>query len=171
MATTITTECTITNDAGHNLVLSSSNYETAAETIKNAETTTFTLTMSATYLNAASVYEVGSRLRWIIFWTTDNQVSTKMFKINDPPDWKQVANNLISHHKSEDRIISGDFQYTAWASIESQPNSNGQVLTANIYATAHKPRPTLPMVIRLGTIFIFFYILIILQSKYDEIYK
>ncbi|MBA0776411.1 hypothetical protein Gotri_011410, partial [Gossypium trilobum] len=73
MATTITTECTITNDAGHNLVLSSSNYEIAADTIKNAETTTFTLTMPAIYLNAAPVYEVGSSLRWIIFWTTDNQ--------------------------------------------------------------------------------------------------
>ncbi|KAL1102504.1 hypothetical protein V6Z11_D05G368800 [Gossypium hirsutum] len=71
--------------------------------------------MPAIYLNAAPVYEVGSSLRWIIFWTTDNQVSTKMFKINDPPDWKKVANNLISHHKSEDRLISGDFQYTAWA--------------------------------------------------------
>ncbi|KAG4201506.1 hypothetical protein CXB51_010778 [Gossypium anomalum] len=134
MASTATTECTITNDAGQNLVLALSNYETAAETIKNTETATFTLTMPAIYLNGALVYEVGHSLRWIIFWTTDNQVSTKMFKINDPIDWKQVANNLKYGHKSEDRIIYADSEYTAWASIE--PNSKGQVLTANIYASS-----------------------------------
>ncbi|KAG8493437.1 hypothetical protein CXB51_010776 [Gossypium anomalum] len=134
MASTATIECAITNDAGQNLVLALSNYETAAETIKNTETATFTLTMPAIYLNGALVYEVGHSLRWIIFWTTDNQVSTKMFKINDPIDWKQVANNLKYGHKSEDRIIYADSEYTAWASIES--NSKGQVLTANIYASS-----------------------------------
>ncbi|KAG8493434.1 hypothetical protein CXB51_010999 [Gossypium anomalum] len=141
MASTATTECTITNDVGQNLLLALSNYETAAETIKNTETATFTLSMPAIYLNGALVYEVGHSLRWIIFWTTDNQVninlsvSTKMFKINDPIDWKQVANNLKYGHKSEDRIIYADSEYTAWAST-FEPNSKGQVLTANIYASS-----------------------------------
>ncbi|PPD86534.1 hypothetical protein GOBAR_DD16533 [Gossypium barbadense] len=134
-STTATTECTITNGAGagQNLVLTFSNYETAAGTIENPHTTTFTQTMPVIYLNGALVYKVGHCLRWIIFWTSDDQVSTKMFRINDPIDWGQVANNLTSGHggKSEDRITdTAGFGYTAWASIE------GQVLTANILASS-----------------------------------
>ncbi|MBA0576879.1 hypothetical protein Golob_027508 [Gossypium lobatum] len=129
-STTATTECTITNGAGQDLVLALSNYETAAERINNRETATFTQTMPAIYLNGALVYEVGHSLRWIIFWTTDNQVSTKMFQINDPIDWGQVANNLRHGHRSEDRITdTAGTEYSAWASIE------GQVLTANIHAS------------------------------------
>ncbi|MBA0865972.1 hypothetical protein Goshw_016780 [Gossypium schwendimanii] len=132
-STTATTECTITNAAGQNLVLALSNYETAAGTINNTGTATFTQTMPAIYLNGALVYEVGRSLKWINFWTTDNQVSTKMFQINDPIDWGQVANNL-RHGGSEDRITDTDgTEYSAWATIES--NSIGQVLTANILAS------------------------------------
>ncbi|KAA3453126.1 ATPase synthesis 25, mitochondrial [Gossypium australe] len=126
MATTITPECTITNYAGHNLVLSLSNYETAAETIKNAETTTFTLTMPAIYMNGALVYEVGSSLRWVIFWTTDNQVSTKMFKSNDPLDLEQVGNNLIYHHRAKMGLFLAIFN-----TLHGQLLNHNQILMVN----------------------------------------
>lgn len=76
-STTATTECTITNGAGagQNLVLTFSNYETAAGTIENPHTTTFTQTMPVIYLNGALVYKVGRCLRWIIFWTSCNEIS------------------------------------------------------------------------------------------------
>ncbi|MBA0865371.1 hypothetical protein Goshw_011589, partial [Gossypium schwendimanii] len=38
--------------------------------------------MPAIYLNAAPVYEVGSSLRWIIFWTTDNQLPSRAIAIS-----------------------------------------------------------------------------------------
>ncbi|KAH1064442.1 hypothetical protein J1N35_029429 [Gossypium stocksii] len=131
MASIVTT--TITNAAGDNLVLRLSNYATAAETIKNTETANFPLAVPAMYLNGALVYEVGHSLRWIIFWTTDNQVSSKMFKISDSIDWKQVTNNLKSNQRSEDKITYAGYEYTAWASIA--PNSSGQANTANISAS------------------------------------
>ncbi|KAH1064440.1 hypothetical protein J1N35_029427 [Gossypium stocksii] len=112
MASIVTT--TITNDAGDNLVLRLSNYATATETIKNTETANFSLAVPAMYLNGALVYEVSHSLRWIIFWTTDNQVSSKMFKISDSIDCKQVTNNLKSNQRSEDKITCAGYEYTAW---------------------------------------------------------
>ncbi|MBA0775882.1 hypothetical protein Gotri_010980 [Gossypium trilobum] len=131
-STTATTKCTITNGAGQNLVLALSNYEPAAGTINNTDTATFRQTMPAIYLNGALVYEVGRSLKWMIFWTTDNQVSSVMFNIDESIDWNRVVNNL-THGRSEYRITdTAGSNYIAWASIE--PNSEGQELTANICA-------------------------------------
>ncbi|KAA3453472.1 ATPase synthesis 25, mitochondrial [Gossypium australe] len=126
MAAPATTECTITNGAGKNLVLSFSNYEPAPRTIQTTQPANFTQPMPAIYLNGALVYELPASLMWIIFWTTDNQVSTKMFKIGDPINWEQVAGNL-HHRRSTDNGPFADVNYTAEANID-----RGQVLTANI---------------------------------------
>ncbi|KAH1064435.1 hypothetical protein J1N35_029422 [Gossypium stocksii] len=128
MASIVTT--TITNGVGDNLVLHLSNYGTAAGTIKSTKTANFSLAVQAMYLNGALVYKVGHSLRWIIFWTTDNQVSSKMFKISNTIDWKQVTNNLQSNQRSEDKITYAGYEYTAGASIA--PNSSSQANTANI---------------------------------------
>ncbi|PPS15774.1 hypothetical protein GOBAR_AA04804 [Gossypium barbadense] len=88
--------------------------------------------MPDNYVNGAFVYDVGDGFIWIVFWTKNNQVSTKIFiRYNDSTEpnnsilWHQVVNNL--HPRlSEDCA----FGYTARARIE--PNANGQVLTANI---------------------------------------
>ncbi|KHF97543.1 ATPase synthesis 25, mitochondrial [Gossypium arboreum] len=130
MASIVTT--TITNGAGQNLVLRLSNDGNPPPTIKNTQTATFPLAVPANYVNGALVYEVGNSLKWILFWTTDNQVSTKMFKISDSIDWKQVANNLKSGQMSEDMITYAKYEYTAWANIG--PNSYGQAVTASINA-------------------------------------
>ncbi|KAH1064810.1 hypothetical protein J1N35_029797 [Gossypium stocksii] len=130
MASIVTT--TITNGAGQNLVLRFSNGGNPSPTIKNTQTVSFPLAVQANYLNGALVYELGSTLKWVLFWTTDNKASTKMFKISDSIDWKQVANNLKSGQMSEDMITYGDYEYTAWTSIG--PNSTGQAVTANINA-------------------------------------
>ncbi|PPS09165.1 hypothetical protein GOBAR_AA11467 [Gossypium barbadense] len=102
MASIVTT--TITNGAGQNLVLRLSNDGNPPPTIKNTQTATFPLAVPANYVNGALVYEVGNSLKWILFWTTDNQMS-------------------------EDTITYAEYEYTAWASIG--PNSSGQAASIN----------------------------------------
>ncbi|TXG74995.1 hypothetical protein ES332_A05G321700v1 [Gossypium tomentosum] len=123
---------TITNDIGHgqHLVLLSSNYRPIPDNITISGNSQ--QEMPDNYVNGAFVYDIGDGFIWIVFWTKNNQVSTKIFiRCNDSTEpnnsilWHQVVNNL--HPRlSEDCA----FGYTARASIE--PNANGQVLTANI---------------------------------------
>ncbi|KAH1064466.1 hypothetical protein J1N35_029453, partial [Gossypium stocksii] len=68
-----------------------------------------TRTLPANYVNGAFVYKVGDCCNWIVFWTPDNKVSTKLFK-DDAIPWPQVANNLLADH-SEDN----GFRLTAMA--------------------------------------------------------
>ncbi|KAH1064468.1 hypothetical protein J1N35_029455 [Gossypium stocksii] len=122
---TVIVTTTIKNDAGQDLILRSSNYGPLPALIRNTETTAFLQTLPANYENGAFVYKVGESCNWIVFWTPDNKVSTKLFK-DDTILWLQLANNLHPNH-------SGDknFGLTAMASIE-QAGATAQVLTAKI---------------------------------------
>ncbi|KAH1064445.1 hypothetical protein J1N35_029432 [Gossypium stocksii] len=129
MADAFTVTTTITNDSGQDLKLRCSDYEIAAKTINNKVTATFPVPVPANYKVGFFVYDVGDSPGWMVFWTTDNQVFTMLFKISDTIPREQAASNPRQGH-SEHEIIYPGYKYTAWARIET--NADGQALTANI---------------------------------------
>ncbi|KAH1064444.1 hypothetical protein J1N35_029431 [Gossypium stocksii] len=109
MVVTVTT--IITNDAGQDLKLRSSSHGSPPDPIKNTATATFLQTLPTNYVNGAFVYKVNDTFSWIVFWTPDDQVFTKLFKISDPIPREQAASNPRQGH-SEDEIIYAGYKYT-----------------------------------------------------------
>ncbi|KAK8564224.1 hypothetical protein V6N13_005546 [Hibiscus sabdariffa] len=120
----------LTNLSGDTATLVSSAYESALAKIRNdAAPIPFVQDISP-YALGAVVYNVGNIVKWIVLWTTDNRVTTRVVPVGSVVVWKDIRDKLSPDHADNSFTTDDGGVYTSSADIN--PTHDGQNLSVTI---------------------------------------
>ncbi|MBA0819631.1 hypothetical protein Gohar_021603 [Gossypium harknessii] len=110
----------LTNGSGGCLAsLKYSNYQGAPVTIRcDPLPTPFEQNMKVGDLDGGLVYDVGS-VKWIILWTTECKVATKIIPIEGHVVWKDIESILHPHDSSDKLPLPGGGSFSSEAHIQA----------------------------------------------------
>ncbi|KAH1064485.1 hypothetical protein J1N35_029472 [Gossypium stocksii] len=112
------TQCTLWNGTESSANLEFSIYEGAKEDI--TMTTLSSFEQSINSMAGGLVYNVGTKIKWIVAWTNDGKVYTTIKKCDESVTWSKIITQLQPHDSTH--TYQG---YTSKVNVEM--NTNGSL--------------------------------------------
>ncbi|KAK8561337.1 hypothetical protein V6N13_149486 [Hibiscus sabdariffa] len=129
MATPVTTTVKLTNFGGATATLASSTYQPAPPTINNGSVLATFDQKLLTNTPGAVVYGIGNVATWIVSWTADNEVATRILPAGIPVFWTDTWDTLQPKH-AEHSVSMAGVEYVSIADVSSE--GGAQTLNAII---------------------------------------
>ncbi|KAK8561343.1 hypothetical protein V6N13_149478 [Hibiscus sabdariffa] len=125
-----TTTVKLLNLSGDTATLVSSTYGTDLTRIPTGATPVPFKQDISPYTIGAVAYNIGNIVTWIVLWTADNRVATRIVPAGAPVVWKDIGDKLCPDHADDSLTMDDGGTYKSSADL--YPSHDGQNLSVTI---------------------------------------
>ncbi|XP_039038754.1 uncharacterized protein LOC120176396 [Hibiscus syriacus] len=127
----------LSNVCGYTVTLVASTYEGAPNVIKSGDPTSKFPQDTSIDTFGSVMYAIENSATWIVVWTANNQVATKIIRAGTPVIWKDIWDSIRWDHAEDSSSTASGWVYNSVVDISS--NGDAQILRATLSSA---PVPT-----------------------------
>ncbi|XP_039019534.1 uncharacterized protein LOC120151054 [Hibiscus syriacus] len=131
------TTALLSNVSGYTATLVASTYEGAPNVIKSGDPPSEFPQNTSVDTFGSVMYAIENTAMWIVVWTANNQVATKILRAGTPAIWKDIWDTIQRDHTEDSNSTASGWVYNSVVDISS--NGDAQILRATLSSA---PIPT-----------------------------